>query len=91
VLPVRALNGVRYTVPHEIRPAYIDDYVSVRFRSDNIYRDKTLAVYFDDACVHKIKKRILAPGEMETLILPAALFSQYPDTNEITIRLEDGA
>ena len=88
-IELRAENGVRYTVPASICTGNIIDKATVRFRVDNIYRDKVLAIYFDDERVQSIKKRILAPGEMETIHLPATLFEKYPNTTKITVRLED--
>ena len=88
-IPIKAASGVRYTVPCEIRPAHIDKFATVRFRVDNIYHTKTLAVYFGEQRVQATKKRIVAPGEMETVALPTSLFEKYPDTKEITIKLED--
>lgn len=82
-------QGVRYTVPRTVNPANIDKAVTVRFRVDNEYRGMLLAVYFDKEQVISVKKRILAPGEMETLRLPKALFDQHPCCNQISIRLED--
>ena len=86
---LKTTSGVRYTVPASIRPEHIADKATIRFRVDNIYRDKVIAVYFDGKKVHSVKKRVLAPGEMETVLLPAALFSSHPNTAEIIIGLED--
>ena len=88
-ISLKAESGVRYTVPTEIRPEHIGEKATVRFRVDNIYKDKLLAVYFDGELARAVKKRILAPGEMESVVLTADLFVQYPDAAEITIRLED--
>jgi NADPH-dependent 2,4-dienoyl-CoA reductase/sulfur reductase-like enzyme len=81
-------NGVRYTVPAHIDPTRVDKLATVRFRVDNIYRDTDLAVYFDGEQVAKTAKKIMAPGEMETLRLPKAWFEKYPDCRTITIALE---
>jgi NADPH-dependent 2,4-dienoyl-CoA reductase/sulfur reductase-like enzyme len=81
-------NGVRYTVPAHIDPGRVEKLATVRFRVDNIYRDTDLVVYFDGQQVAKTAKKIMAPGEMETLRLPKAWFEKYPDCQTITIALE---
>jgi NADPH-dependent 2,4-dienoyl-CoA reductase/sulfur reductase-like enzyme len=87
-IPLKPQNGVRYTVPAGIDPSRVDKLATVRFRVDNIYRDTDLAVYFDEEQVMRTAKKIMAPGEMETLRLPKAWFEKYPDCRTITIGLE---
>lgn len=62
-------SGVRYTVPVKINPQNADSLVTLRFRVDNIYRNHSICVYLDGEKKVCRKKQILAPGEMETLIL----------------------
>ena len=35
----------------------------------NVYKNRNIAVYFDDELQMKLPKKILAPGEMEQVIL----------------------
>ncbi|MDL2233324.1 NAD(P)/FAD-dependent oxidoreductase [Ruminococcaceae bacterium OttesenSCG-928-L11] len=87
-IPLRPRDGVRYTVPSAINPDNIDKFAIVRFRVDNIYRDRDLAVYFGENRVMKKRKQILAPGEMETLRIPKSWFEENTGCDAITIRLE---
>lgn len=87
-LPVHAVSGVRYTVPKYINPGSIDNYIDVRFRVGDVYRDSYISVYFDDTREMHIKKRILTPGEMETVRLTREMFDKYPNCNKITIKVE---
>ena len=82
-------GGVRYTVPQTLHIADMPDRVTVRFRVADVYRDKQLVVYYDGREVRRIKKRILAPGEMEELVLMKSSFADWPDVQTITIALED--
>ena len=82
-------GGVRYTVPQTLHIADMADRVTVRFRVADVYRDKQLVVYYDGREVRRIKKRILAPGEMEELVLMKSSFADWPDVQTITIALED--
>ena len=88
-IPLKAENGVRYTVPQTIHAAGMDDKLTVRFRVDNNYRDRYVSVYFGDERVMHIKKRVLAPGEMEQVVLTKEKLLSYADMKEITIKLED--
>ncbi|MBE6730735.1 MAG: pyridine nucleotide-disulfide oxidoreductase [Ruminococcaceae bacterium] len=62
-------NGVRYTVPSTICPENMNDTLTVRFRVANVFKNKYVSVYFDGERVKRTKKLILAPGEMESVVL----------------------
>lgn len=85
---INASGGVRYTVPSVIRPAHMPETLTVRFRVDNIYKNRFASVYFGDTRVQHRKKTVLAPGEMEQVVLKKAdLENAACDT--ITIRTEE--
>ena len=84
-----ATAGVRYTVPKYINPENIEKLIEVRFRVGDVYKDSYVSVYFDDVREMHIKKRILAPGEMETVKLTKAMFLKYPNCKKITIKVEE--
>ena len=86
---LRADGGVRYTIPQHLNVADMDEQIVVRFRVDNIYQNRSIVVYYDGTEVLRRKKRILAPGEMEQVILKKAGFAGCPDVKEIRICLED--
>ena len=69
---INASGGVRYTVPSIIRPAHMPETLTVRFRVDNIYKNRFVGVYFGDTRVQHRKKTVLAPGEMEQIVLKKA-------------------
>ena len=81
-------NGVRYTVPSFVTPEKVKEPLEVRFRVDNVYKGSFISVYFDSQREMHIKKRILTPGEMETVMLKPELFKKYPDCREITVKVE---
>lgn len=86
---LRTENGVRYTVPSTIRPSRMEETLTVRFRVANVYKDHYISVYYDGERVVHRKRQILAPGEMEQVILKKADFIKYPELKEITIKLEE--
>ncbi len=86
ILPV---DGVRYTVPKYIRPTEMDDTLTVRFRVGAVYKNCAIATYFDDQLISKRKRPVMAPGEMEQVILDRKKLGEYPDLSKITIKIEE--
>lgn len=85
---LEALNGVRYTVPQSLDIQNMNDKVVVRFRVADVYKDRFISVYYGDERVSKRKKKVLAPGEMEQVILKKDSFKNYPDLEKIVICTE---
>ncbi|AKA71683.1 NAD(P)/FAD-dependent oxidoreductase [Clostridium scatologenes] len=83
-----ATEGVRYTVPKYVNPENVEDHIDVRFRVGDVFKNSFIAVYFDDQREMHIKKRILTPGEMETVKLTKAMFEKYSNCEKITIKVE---
>ena len=54
-----------------IDPSRVQDHLTIRFRVRDVYQDRAVCLYFDDACVRRRKKRIMAPGEMEQIQIKA--------------------
>ena len=88
VVELKAENGVRYTVPHTLDVNHMQDKVTVRFRVADVYKDRYITVYYDGVQVSKKKKKVLAPGEMERVILKKDSFGEYPDLKNIVICTE---
>ena len=85
---LEALNGVRYTVPQSLDIRNMNDQVVVRFRVADVYKDRFISVYYGDERVSKRKKKVLAPGEMEQVILKKDSFKNYLDLEKIVICTE---
>ncbi|MBR1829691.1 MAG: FAD-dependent oxidoreductase [Atopobiaceae bacterium] len=88
-ISVVAKDGVRYTVPSTISPDRMKDKLTVRCRVGNVYRDRYVSVYFDDERVQHKNKRVMAPGEMEQVILKKEDLLARPDIKTITVKLEE--
>ena len=84
-------ENVRYTVPSIARPAQIGSSLTIRFRVTRVCRDYSLCVYFDGEKILSRRKKIMVPGEMETLNLSKELFDAHPDVKTITIQAEEGS
>ncbi len=87
-IPIKAVDGVRYTVPSRIDPVRMAEEQVVRFRVGNTYQDVYVALYYNDKLISRKKKRVMAPGEMESLKLKKQELLAFEDLREITIRIE---
>ena len=90
-LKVVCEGGVRYSVPVRICPAHLSDdaLVTLRFRVANVYKNKKIVVYAGEDVIFTKKRPVLAPGEMETVILKAKVLKQYAALDHITVTLEE--
>ena len=86
---IKAQNGVRYTVPQTIDIENMSDSVTVRFRVADIYQNRAVCVYYDGKKISSRKKRVLAPGEMEQVVLKKTSFADYPALSEIVVCTEE--
>ena len=90
-LPIKGVDGVRYTVPVAIRPEALDaeGTVTIRFRVGNVYTNKRIVVYAGETKIFSRKRNVLAPGEMETVNLKCQALLDCPEAEEIIVKLEE--
>lgn len=82
-------EGVRYTVPETICVKRMDERLTVRFRVGNVYKNCYISVYFDkDRVLHR-KKAVVAPGEMEEIVLTKEQLMEYPKLETINVKVEE--
>ncbi len=88
-ITLEAESGVRYTVPSVIRPAYMEDSLTVRFRVGGVYRNCYVSVYFDgERVIHRMRP-VMAPGEMEEIVLKKEQLLQYPSLKTVRFTVEE--
>jgi NADPH-dependent 2,4-dienoyl-CoA reductase/sulfur reductase-like enzyme len=88
-VPLQAIDGVRYTVPAFIHPDRLEEKTVVRFRVGNVFKNCYVSVYLDgERVVHK-KRQVLAPGEMEQVVLEREKIAACPGLNKITVKIEE--
>lgn len=88
-IDIKAENGVRYTVPQKVNILTMKDRLKVRFRVGDVYKDKYISVYAgEERIIHK-KKKILAPGEMEEVLLEKAKLKDIDGLSGIRVCLEE--
>lgn len=90
-LPVKGVDGVRYTVPATIRPDALDPEgsVTIRFRVSGVFTNKRVVVYAGEKRIFSRRRNVLVPGEMEAVELKTALLLDCPGDASITVKLED--
>ncbi len=82
-------TGVRYTVPETICAERMGEHLTVRFRVGGVYKNCYVSVYFDGEMISRRKKAVVAPGEMEEIMLTKKQLMEYPDLREISVRIEE--
>lgn len=88
-ITIIAENGVRYTVPEKISPARMDEKLTIRFRVGSVFKNCYSSLYLNnDRILHK-KRLIMAPGEMEQMVLTKEQLEKYSDLKKITIKIEE--
>jgi NADPH-dependent 2,4-dienoyl-CoA reductase/sulfur reductase-like enzyme len=65
-------EGIGYIVPQFIHPVNLDKTIELMFRVRKQYRNVELVIKKDDEVLRVIKKKHLAPAEMEKVILKAS-------------------
>ena len=88
-IPIVATSGARYTVPKTMNPERMEDAHTVRFRVGDVYQNCYVSVYFDEERVLHRKRPVVAPGEMEQVVLKKEQLQAYPDLKQITIKIEE--
>ncbi len=85
---VAAADGARYSVPSHINVSRMEDLLTVRFRVGAVFKDSYISVYYNDERVMHRKKQVMAPGEMEQVVLSKQKLEAYPDLERITVKIE---
>ena len=88
-IKVACEGGVRYSVPTTINPERMPSELTVRFRVGDVYKDKYLSVYLGNERISHKKKRIMTPGEMESITLKRSELEAVKGLSSITIKIEE--
>ena len=85
-----AKDGIGYIVPQRINPNNVANTVELMFRVRKIYKNVNLVVKKDGEVFRSLKKKHLAPAEMEKIILRQADIADVKHTLSIEV-MEDAA
>ena len=88
-IPIAVSGGIRYTVPAALDPARVPDKLTVRFRVGQVLKNRRILLYLDDEIVVKRKRPIMAPGEMEQVVLTRDMLASHPNLHSIRIVTEE--
>lgn len=86
LIDIKPGKGIRYIVPQNVRLSNVEDELSLYMRVDNIYNNMRMIIKADGTEIRNMKKKHVAPGEMESVNIPIA---QLPTEGikEITVEL----
>ena len=94
VIPLISTGCVRYTVPSAIHLSKMPDKLKVRFRVGKVVKNCAVDVYCKEENSEKrikTKKRpVVAPGEMEEILLGREELLKYPDLQRLIITVKEG-
>ena len=84
-------GGIRYTVPTYIAPEKVHAFLKIRFRVGDVMTNRKVVLYLNGKAVSAKKRRVMAPGEMEEIVLTEKLLKKYPDVTDLEIKVEEDA
>ena len=87
-VPIRAGEGVTYTVPQVIRPDRMGKTAELFFRVNAVYENAVLRVSAGERVLLEKTREHMAPGEMERLPLPAKLMRDAAEP--VTVQVVKG-
>ncbi|MBR2765272.1 MAG: FAD-dependent oxidoreductase [Blautia sp.] len=82
-------GGIRYTVPCSIDPSKIGKWLKIRYRVGDVMTGRKVTLYLDGEPVLTKKRRVMAPGEMEELVLTAKHLEGHPVLTSAEIKIEE--
>lgn len=89
VIPIIPTAGVRYTVPANIRVGQMEEQLKVRFRVGAVYSKCYVSVYLDEERIIHKKRPVMAPGEMEEILLKKEQLQAHDGLAQITVKIEE--
>ena len=88
-IPIKAIDGVRYTVPKMLHINRMADEQVVRFRVGAVYKNCYISAYLNDERIIHRKRQIMAPGEMEEIKLKKEQLEGFDGLENITVKIEE--
>ena len=82
-------GGVRYAVPSTINPDRISEEQKIRFRVGSVMKNRYVSLYLDEERVVHRRRQIMAPGEMEQVILTREMVRRHPQLAQMRLCVEE--
>ena len=87
---IEASGGIRYTVPSRVAPDRISNWLKIRFRVGEILRNRKVVLYLDGEKALSKRRHVMAPGEMEEVVLTRKALDSHKNLKSIEIKVEEG-
>nr|MBQ4317856.1 FAD-dependent oxidoreductase [Clostridia bacterium] len=84
VIETKAIDGVRYVLPQKLNLPLGED-VTLYMRVADVKKNVKLALSADGEILKKFPRRIVTPGEMETIVLNAELREKLIGAKSVTV------
>jgi len=84
VIETKAIDGVRYVLPQKLNLPLNED-VTLYMRVADVKKNVKLALSADGEILKKFPRRIVTPGEMETIVLGAELREKINGAKSVTV------
>jgi NADPH-dependent 2,4-dienoyl-CoA reductase/sulfur reductase-like enzyme len=76
IIETEAQSGIGYIVPQKVRIGAVDEKLALFMRVRNVYHNKKISVKADGKEIYSVKKKHLAPGEMERIDIKKDLIGE---------------
>jgi len=87
---ITADYGVNYTVPQKVNLDNIESKLEIFMRVANVYRDVKLELRDGDKTLISLKKKHMAPGEMEKIVVPKVILDKVEGSELKVVVVEGG-
>lgn len=87
---LRSGYGVAYTVPQSLRPARVEKRCEIFFRVNRVFSNSDIVLSDGGGILLKKRRDHLAPGEMERIVLPAALLHSTAPGAQWELSVQEG-
>ena len=82
-------GGIRYAVPSAIAPDRIQSSLTIRMRVGSVMKNKRLNVIINGEKIISRPRPVMAPGEMEQVVIMKDMLDRYAKVESILITTED--
>ncbi len=88
-VPVTFSGGIRYTVPSLLDPNKVRKWLKLRYRVGDVMTNRRVVLYLDGEPVLTKKRRVMAPGEMEEVLITRKHLEAHSSLTSVEIRIEE--
>ena len=85
---IQTEGGVRYTVPSQIHTKHKDS-MKIRFRVSRVFAGCKIQLFINGKMMVEKKKKFVAPGEMEQILIPENVLERVGEIKEIRLQMEE--